>query len=55
MHIFCAILWDLMTVETRQDRNPNKQALMLKNGAHVDNCIHTKPERVWEVILGRKE
>ena len=25
------------------------------NGAHMDNCMHTKPERAWEVILDRKE
>ena len=24
------------------------------NVAHVNNCIHIKPERVWEIILDKK-
>ena len=46
----CFFLLDLTTAGTGQDRNFSQQ-----DGAHVDNCIHIKPERAWEVILDRKE
>ena len=45
------ILWDLMTMRTWQDRNPNKQDLMLHWVVHLEiylqDCLLKQRYRKW--------